>query len=67
VRNVSGGPGVASSITGTSVTYSAGGRGNCSSPVAASIGGGGDGGDGATNGVAGGSGIVIIKYINNYY
>jgi hypothetical protein len=60
-----GGVGVASSYSGASVTYSTGGNG------AASVGGSantGDGGDGTTSsGTAGGSGIVIIRYLTGAF
>ena len=67
------GVGLANSITGTSVTYAAGGYGQGTSTfVNAGVSGGantGDGGNGATNGAtgatngagAGGSGVVIIS------
>jgi hypothetical protein len=86
-----GGNGVATSITGSSVTYGGGGGGGADysgavpgnggtggggnggstagSPVrtatagTANTGGGGGGGGGGLNGTAGGSGIVIIRYL----
>lgn len=65
-----GGTGVASSITGTSVTYCKGGNGRChysgssGSAGAANTGNGGDGGAGIPymNGRVGGSGVVILQY-----
>ena len=64
-----GGAGTANSITGSSVTYAAGGQGNVSryaSPAAAgsaNTGNGGSGsGEGAGNGTAGGSGVIILRY-----
>jgi len=66
-----GGNGLALSITGTSVTYAgggasngtggAGGGGNAGLPGAANTGGGGGGV--STTPVAGGSGIVILRYL----
>ena len=64
------GAGTASSITGSSVTYAAGGEGvahtrnTAGTPGAANTGngGGGTGGSGGNSGGAGGSGIVIIRY-----
>ena len=62
-----GGPGVATSITASSVTYARGGAGgkpsgNCTG--APNTGNGGQGGEdgGSANGANGGSGIVIIRY-----
>ena len=64
-----GGAGTTNSITGSSVTYAAGGQGNFSryaSPAAAGSANTGDGGSGsgenAGNGTAGGSGIIILRY-----
>lgn len=61
--NTAGGVGVTNSITGTSMVYASGGKGNATSPVAgdANTGNGGDGS--RSGGAAGGSGIVIIKYL----
>ena len=64
------GAGTANSITGSSVTYAAGGEGvahtrnTAGTPGAANTGngGGGTGGSGGNSGGAGGSGIVIIRY-----
>jgi hypothetical protein len=57
------GPGVASSISGASVTYATGGQGGAHNDGAANR---GDGGGGAppndTSGGSGGSGIVIVSY-----
>ena len=69
-KTVLGGPGLAVSITGSSLTYAAGGRGgrevSPSDPVpsgAANTGTGGDGRQDGSNasGGAGGSGIVILR------
>lgn len=64
-----GGVGVSNSITGSAVTYAAGGRGGSynlntvGSAGAANTGNGGGGAGGETNGGgAGGSGVVIISY-----
>lgn len=59
------GPGAASSITGTSVTYATGGYGTQSAPAARNP-NTGDGGYGGlnSNGGAGGSGVVVIQYAN---
>jgi len=60
----SGGTGEASSITGSSVTYAAGGLGSQATPVVGA-GNTGNGGGGSLNngfGLAGGSGVVIIAY-----
>ena len=64
------GAGTANDITGSSVTYAAGGEGvahtrnTAGTPGAANTGngGGGTGGSGGNSGGAGGSGIVIIRY-----
>ena len=64
-----GGAGLASSISGSSVTYAAGGNGaggeadtvRGGTAGAANTGNGGDGGN-YTDGGAGGSGIVIVRY-----
>jgi len=75
-----GGPGRASSITGSSVYYAGGGGGGGGTPAAGGIGGGGNGNGGAATyyggggagttsngtGGAGYRGIVIIKYIGNF-
>ena len=66
----SAGAGTASSITGSSVTYAAGGEGvahtrnTAGTPGAANTGngGGGTGGSGGNSGGAGGTGIVILRY-----
>ena len=64
-----GGAGVASSITGSSVTYGVGGEGYSSGggASAANVGKGGDGkvGAGGGNGNAGGSGVVILRYLTS--
>jgi hypothetical protein len=63
-----GGSGSASSITGSSVTYAAGGNGSTSvagTNGAANTGNGATGGKGANGGV-GGSGVVIIKYSSSF-
>lgn len=74
-----GGPGRASSITGSSVYYAGGGGGGGATPASGGVGGGGagnggaatyygGGGAGTTSNGAGGAGyrgIVIIKYIDN--
>ena len=64
-----GGAGTANSISGSSVTYAAGGSGNASryaAPAAAGAAGTGNGGggsgEGQGNGTAGGSGIIIVRY-----
>jgi hypothetical protein len=53
------GPGVASSITGSSVTYAAGGVGSQNIALVAGTPNTGNGGNGAR---PGGSGIVIVRY-----
>ena len=63
----SGGSGTSNSITGSAVTYAAGGNGGGSTSAAtANTGNGGDGGNGNDSstvaGAAGGSGVVIIRY-----
>lgn len=55
------GVGSASSITGSSVTRAAGGAGSSDATGAANTGNGGGGGTGSDSGVAGGSGVVIIR------
>jgi hypothetical protein len=62
-----GGAGAVSAISGSSVTYATGGGGN-SSAGSANTGNGGDrGAGGALNpGYAGGSGVVIIRYLDAY-
>ena len=61
------GPGREAFITGTSVIYSKGGLGgdNTGSPATgpANSGFGGDGGSNYGNGVAGGSGVVVVRYL----
>ena len=62
------GPGLAYSISGSSVTYAAGGAGGANSPAAstANTGNGGDAAYAAGTAYAGADGIVIIRYpINN--
>ena len=70
---IAGGPGLAVSITGSSVTYAAGGHGGREVPpvsltdAANNTGDGGDGkADGTGSGAAGGSGIVVLRYPNSY-
>ena len=59
-----GGGGVANSYSGSSVTYAEGGDGQGGIVSVANTGNGGDGGgNAAANGRAGGSGIVIIRYL----
>ena len=67
---IAGGPGVASSITGTSIVYAAGGKGggdttpdSLTSNGTDGLGNGGDG-QGQTASRRGGSGVVIIAYPN---
>jgi hypothetical protein len=68
---VEGGIGLAYNISGTSVIYAKGGRGagdqwTGGAVGAANTGNGGDGGgitSGVNNGLAGGSGVVIIRYL----
>ena len=65
--NVAGGAGLRSAITGSLVTYSAGGIGsnNNASPQAASLGSGGHGqqsNNAGSVGTNGGSGIVVVRY-----
>jgi hypothetical protein len=69
---IAGGPGVASSITGTSIIYAAGGKGGgdntpdgATSNGTDGLGNGGDG-EGLTAKRRGGSGVVIIAYPNTY-
>jgi len=64
-----GGAGVSSAITGSSVTYAAGGRGGAAKDTTddaaaglANTGQGGDGGNLVRVGAAGGSGVVIVRY-----
>jgi len=70
LRMTSGGPGLTSSITGTSVEYAKGGGGvdgNRTGDNASNIGSGGFGGQGS-GAVAGGNGtngIVIVRYLNS--
>jgi len=67
---VPGGAGATTSITGSPVTYAAGGKGSEDGAPTVNAGGAntGDGADGAgnsplgNNGAAGGSGVVIIRY-----
>ena len=64
--SLNGGVGTANSITGTSVTYAAGGNGQANTNT--NVAGGantGTGGGGArdSHGSAGGSGIVIVRYL----
>ena len=60
-----GGVGAASAYSGASVTYSAGGNGTGSVAGSANT---GDGGDGtASTGKVGGSGIVIIRFLDGSY
>ena len=62
----SGGAGKASSITGSSVTYSEGNVSQTASTGGANTGDGGGGGTGANNnGYAGGSGVVVLKWLKN--
>jgi len=69
--DASGGSGTSNSISGSAVTYAAGGIGCTDNSGAGTVGaantGNGGGGGGAdpssNNGYAGGSGIVILKYI----
>lgn len=56
------GPGVSSSISGSAVTYAAGGRGMGPTTAAANTGNGGRGAA-TTADATGGSGIVIIRYL----
>jgi len=62
-----GGAGLSNSISGGAVTYAKGGNGSDSTPTAGTVntGNGGDGGTAGdtTDGVAGGSGIVVLKYL----
>lgn len=69
---IPGGPGVASSITGTSITYAAGGKGggdntpnSSTSDGTDGLGNGGDG-EGLSSKRRGGSGAVIIAYPNTF-
>ncbi|MDP3052819.1 MAG: LamG-like jellyroll fold domain-containing protein [bacterium] len=59
-----GGNGTANSISGASITYAAGGHGGGGSAAgAANSGNGGDGRYATSPGYAGGSGIVIVRYL----
>jgi hypothetical protein len=62
--NGKGGDGLASSITGTSVTRAGGGKGGRGSGAGSGASDAGGGGDGATSstGTAGKNGIVIVRY-----
>ena len=69
--NTAGGVGLVNNITGSNVTYATGGdcpgaQGGDQNPGADNTGNGGDGGysnNNSTTGQAGGSGIVIVRYI----
>ena len=68
-----GGAGLASSITGSSITYATGGtaiyavRGGPTNPAPANTGNGGEGAtENADAGGAGGSGIVILRYSDTF-
>jgi hypothetical protein len=66
---LAGGTGTASSISGSSVTYSTGGQPGQTTPATgtANTGNGGGGNFGSnTSGYSGGSGIVILRYANTY-
>lgn len=58
-----GGVGTSSSITGSSVTYSAGGNGTSGTSGSANTGNGGGGSSTNSVGGNGGSGIVIVSYV----
>lgn len=58
----SGGSGVSSSLSGSSVTYAAGGAGNTYSGAVVNSSGSSNSGNGASGIGNGGSGIVIIRY-----
>jgi prepilin-type N-terminal cleavage/methylation domain-containing protein len=60
--NIAGGPGVSYSITGSLVTYAAGGMGNGGSAGVADTGNGGGGVYGNV-GSTGGSGVVIVRFL----
>lgn len=62
--SINGGAGVATSISGTSVTYAAGGNNNGSGNGATNTGNGAQANqnNGANSGGSGGSGVVIIRY-----
>ena len=70
-NNTPGGAGLANNITGSNVTYATGGdcpgaAGGNQNPGAANTGNGGDGGyshNNSSTGQAGGSGIVIVRYV----
>ena len=66
----SGGAGLASSITGSSVTRALGGaqgkQGNTGTSGGANTGTGGRGTGGPSNAGSGGSGIVILRYPSKY-
>jgi len=69
--NTAGGVGLVNNITGSNVTYATGGdcpgtAGGNQNPGAANTGNGGDGGytnNNSSTGQAGGSGIVIVRYV----
>lgn len=62
--NYVSGPGVSNSYSGAAVTYGVGGGGAGGSVIGANTGSGGaGGGNGAADGRAGGSGIVIVRYL----
>ncbi len=58
-----GGPGTSSSITGSAVTYAAGGAGNRYSGYTNNANGAANTGNGAAGIGTGGSGIVVIRYL----
>jgi hypothetical protein len=64
-----GGPGTSNSITGTAITYAAGGHGAAPSSGVGSSGGAntgtGGGGSRETNGAGGGSGVVVVRYLTS--
>lgn len=60
------GVGVASTITGSSITRAAGGGMFSGTPGTANSGGGGAGGASAGNSGAGGSGVVILRYPDTF-
>lgn len=63
-----GGPGTANSITGSSVTYAAGGSGQANTDGTVAGGantGNGGGGRRQTSAPAGGSGIVVVRYLTS--
>jgi len=59
---ISGGSGLANSITGTSVTYAAGGAGSASSATAGATNTGGGGSGSNTGSGVGGSGYVVVVF-----